>query len=58
MIAFMTSVIVPWKVLGHLKVFGVSRHGIAPTVNLHGIQFRAVLPGTAEAWDTLRLCDD
>jgi methionyl-tRNA formyltransferase len=32
-----------------IKVFGASHHEIAPTINLHGIQFRAVLPGTAEA---------
>jgi hypothetical protein len=48
-IAFTTSVIVPQKALDQLKVFGTSHHGIAPTVNPHGIQFRAMLPGTAEA---------
>jgi methionyl-tRNA formyltransferase len=32
-----------------IKVFGASHHGISPTINLHGIQFRAVLPDPAEA---------
>ena len=31
-----------------IKVFGASHHGIAPTINLHGIQFRAVLPAQAQ----------
>jgi methionyl-tRNA formyltransferase len=30
-----------------IKVFGASHYGIAPTINLHGIQFRAVLPDQA-----------
>jgi methionyl-tRNA formyltransferase len=29
-----------------LKVFGSGDHEIAPTINLHGIQFRAMLPGS------------
>jgi methionyl-tRNA formyltransferase len=41
-----------------IKVFGAGHHGIAPTINLHGIQFRAVLPGTAEAEGALRPCND
>jgi methionyl-tRNA formyltransferase len=32
-----------------IKVFGAGHHGITPTINLHGIQFRAVVSGTAEA---------
>jgi hypothetical protein len=28
---------------------GAGHHGISPTINLHGIQFRAVPPGAAEA---------
>jgi methionyl-tRNA formyltransferase len=31
------------------KVFGASHHGIAPTINLHGIRFRAVLPDSPQA---------
>jgi formyl transferase-like protein len=31
-----------------IKVFGASHCGIAPTINLHGIQFRAVLPAQAQ----------
>jgi methionyl-tRNA formyltransferase len=30
-----------------IKVFGAGHHEIAPTINLHGIQFRVVLPGSA-----------
>ncbi len=29
-----------------LKVFGGNHFGISPTINLHGIEFRAVLPGS------------
>jgi methionyl-tRNA formyltransferase len=32
-----------------IRIFGASHHEIAPTINLHGIQFRAVLPGSAQA---------
>jgi methionyl-tRNA formyltransferase len=32
-----------------IKVFGASHHGIAPTINLHGIRFRAVLPDSPQA---------
>jgi methionyl-tRNA formyltransferase len=32
-----------------IKVFGAGHHGITPTINLHGIQFRAVVSGTADA---------
>jgi methionyl-tRNA formyltransferase len=31
-----------------IKVFGASHNGIAPTINLHGVQFRAVLPARAQ----------
>ena len=27
-----------------LKVFGGNHFGISPTINLHGVEFRAVLP--------------
>lgn len=30
-----------------IKIFGACHHGVAPTINLHGIQFRAVLPDHA-----------
>jgi hypothetical protein len=29
-----------------LKVFGGNHFGITPTINLHGIEFRAVLPAS------------
>jgi methionyl-tRNA formyltransferase len=31
-----------------IRVFGASHHGIAPTIRLHGIPFRAVLPDSVE----------
>jgi hypothetical protein len=31
-----------------IKAFGVSHGGIAPTIHLHGIPFRAVLPDPVE----------
>jgi methionyl-tRNA formyltransferase len=31
-----------------IKVFGASHHGISPAINLHGIQFRAVLPESTQ----------
>jgi methionyl-tRNA formyltransferase len=41
---------IPQHELEHrIKVFGASHHGISPTINLHGIQFRAVLPDPAQA---------
>ncbi len=32
-----------------IKVFGGNYYGIAPTINLHGVEFRAVLPNSAHA---------
>ena len=32
-----------------IKVFGGNYYGIAPTINLHGVEFRAVLPNSAPA---------
>lgn len=34
-----------------IKAFGAGHHGISPTINLHGIQFRAVLPDQPQAGD-------
>jgi hypothetical protein len=31
-----------------MRVFGGNHFGIAPTVNLHGIEFRAVMPAAVE----------
>jgi methionyl-tRNA formyltransferase len=31
-----------------IKVFGAGYNGMAPTINLHGVQFRAVLPAQAQ----------
>jgi methionyl-tRNA formyltransferase len=40
---------IPKAELEHrIKVFCAGHHGIAPTIDLHGIQFRAVLPGSAQ----------
>jgi hypothetical protein len=36
-----------------MRVFGGNHFGIAPTINLHGIEFRAVMPPAAEAEERL-----
>jgi methionyl-tRNA formyltransferase len=43
-------VTIPKDELEHrIKVFGGNYFGIAPTINLHGIEFRAVVPDSARA---------
>jgi methionyl-tRNA formyltransferase len=36
-----------------MRVFGGNHFGIAPTINLHGIEFRAVMPPAVEAEERL-----
>jgi methionyl-tRNA formyltransferase len=38
-----------------IKIFGACHHGVAPTINLHGIQFRAVLPDHAPTLENVEV---